>query len=115
GVPINEFNRINFGFGYQNTELKTGSYETLPKEIQIYLDDLGQKKRTDEFTFAFGWSYNSFDRYLFPTKGVSQGLGVNWALPGSDLEYYRLTYNFQAYRPIAYGFIGMVNTVLGYG
>jgi outer membrane protein insertion porin family len=119
-VPTSPTSRFNFGFGYQNTKLfipdrsVDGAGNVFPAlELGRFVDEYGTK--SDEVSVVFGWSQNTFDRYMFPTNGLSHGLSVSTTVPGSDLQYYRITYNMQYYKSLAYGFIFTSNAALGYG
>ncbi|MGH1486283.1 MAG: outer membrane protein assembly factor BamA [Cellvibrionaceae bacterium] len=63
-----------------------------------FLDKYGDSFNV--FTVDFGLSSSSFDRGVFPTKGISQRLNFELAVPGGDLEYYKLTYRGDVYIPV---------------
>lgn len=44
-----------------------------------------------------GWQRDSRNDYLMPTRGLYHRIGLEVVLPGSDLEYYRLNYDFEHY------------------
>jgi outer membrane protein insertion porin family len=117
-MPISPTSRISYGYGFQSTQLETSEVDPVtgggpPLEIQAFTNMYG--KRSDEISIALGWSQNSFDRYMFPQNGVSNSLSLSATVPGSDLQYYRLTYSFQLYKHLHKGFIFSFNTALGYG
>jgi outer membrane protein insertion porin family len=62
-----------------------------------------------------GWQRDSRNDFLMPTRGLYHRIGLEVVLPGSDLEYFRLNYNFEHYwliRP----WIGLKSAAeLGYG
>lgn len=62
--------------------------------LDIYGDNF------DVLTTDIGWSSSTFDRGIFPTKGLSQRLNLEVAIPGGDLEFYKLTYRGDWYLPI---------------
>ena len=62
-----------------------------------------------------GWSYNTLNRPVFPTSGMSHRVNGEIALPGSDVEYQKLTYDAQAYFPLAKDFVLRGYGKLGYG
>ncbi|HRE30668.1 MAG TPA: BamA/TamA family outer membrane protein, partial [Candidatus Berkiella sp.] len=41
--------------------------------------------------------------------------GATFSVPGSHLEYYRLSYSLQKYQSLSRGFIGMTSATIGYG
>ena len=94
--------------GYQT--LVTSSYTT-PEPVG-FLDKYGDSFNV--FTLDFGLSSSSFDRGLFPTKGVSQRLNLALAVPGGDLEYYKVTYRGDIYIPVTEGSSFRFGGRLGY-
>src|SRR5690606_34660724 len=46
---------------------------------------------------SFGWSYDSRNAFLFPTAGTRFGAVLNAAAPGSEVEYYVASLDFQKY------------------
>jgi len=65
---------------------------------QGFLDIYGNKFNT--LSLNFGWSNSTFNRGVFPTDGFSQRFNTEIALPLADLEFYKLSYNADAYFPI---------------
>lgn len=122
-IPLSTFSSASLGFGYQVTDLKVGGNPSLPLEIQAFLnpngdpayDFINSSQKYHEATIALGWSYNSLDRYIFPEKGFSQSISGMMSFPGSDLQYFRISYNAQYYKPLFSGFIGHLNANIGYG
>jgi outer membrane protein insertion porin family len=55
----------------------------------------------------FGWTYNSEDRYLMPTRGIvnQAGLEVGVSAFGQSLAYANISDSFSAYVPVTHGFI----------
>lgn len=77
----------------------------------------GQEFKGDFLTYNLnlGWSYNTLNRPIFPTTGTSHRVNAEIALPGSDVEYQKLTYDAQAYFPLGKNFIARGYGKLGYG
>ncbi len=87
-------------------------YEPCPNPIQY-----GKEFKGDFLTYNLnlGWSYNTLNRPVFPTSGMSHRVNGEIALPGSDVEYQKLTYDAQAYFPIGKDFVLRGYGKLGYG
>ena len=62
-----------------------------------------------------GWSRDTRNDYLLPTAGTFHSVGAEIALPGSDLEYYLLNYNFEHYMRLNPSLILKFGADLGYG
>ena len=58
---------------------------------------------------------SKLNRGLFPTAGHSQRLGVELGVPGSDLEYYKLSYDGQYFVQLSSELSLRFHTSLGYG
>ncbi|KAA8734386.1 outer membrane protein assembly factor BamA [Acinetobacter qingfengensis] len=67
------------------------------------------------YNLSLAWAYNSLNRPMFPTKGFYNKVNLDIALPGSDQEYQKITYDAQAYFPIGKGFVVHGYGKLGYG
>ncbi len=78
-----------------------GTYEPIP----VTEDILGEPGFLDVHGLVFNdlvaglsWRKSTLNRGVLATRGASQTLNVDVALPGGDLEYYRLTYDAQYYK-----------------
>lgn len=67
------------------------------------------------YNLNLGWSYNTLNRPIFPTSGMSHRVNAEMALPGSDVEYQKLTYDAQAFFPLGKDFVLRGYGKLGYG
>ncbi len=63
-----------------------------------FLDEFGDDFTT--LTFDLGWSKSTLNRGLFPTKGSSQRFSAEVAVPGGDLEFFKLIYTNDTYFPL---------------
>ncbi len=123
GIPISRYARMTWGAGYQNTTLKVGENAAIPQQIQDFInpsmtpgfDYANNNEDYDEFNVAFGISYNSFDRFVFPENGLSAGVSFTATIPGSDLQYYRTSVYGQYYKSLGAGFVGLLSANVGYG
>ncbi|WP_214648535.1 outer membrane protein assembly factor BamA [Acinetobacter terrae] len=89
------------------------------KEVvcDVPLVDFDNKFNGDFLTYNLnlGWSYNTLNRPVFPTNGMSHRVNAEIALPGSDVEYQKMTYDAQAFLPLPYDFVLRGYGKLGYG
>jgi len=111
GYPVSEIQRIGFGLGYENLDLQTGSFAS--QEISDFVAANGSD--FDVFNANVNWVKSTLNRGVFATRGTSQRLGVDIALPGSGLEYYKITYSGQHLRKLYRGLSLKLRTDLGYG
>ena len=144
GYPIDENQSISAGLNADNTKVTTGPYvstyirdyltshggkETrsekfcLDKTAQTsedcssWSDPLGTEFEGEFFTYNLnlGWSYNTLNRPMFPTSGMAHRINAEIALPGSDVEYQKITYDAQALFPLGKDFFIRGYGKLGYG
>ena len=66
-------------------------------------------------TFSASWSRFALNRGVLATRGTSQTLALEGTVPGSDLEYVKLTYDAQAFVPLGKHLTLRFKTTLGYG
>ncbi|MDE0842121.1 MAG: outer membrane protein assembly factor BamA [Porticoccaceae bacterium] len=109
--PVSEIERIGLGFGYENLALRTGSYASA--EIAEFVDENGTD--FDTINFNINWVRSTLNRGVFATRGTSQRLGVDISVPGSGLEYYKLTYAGQYFKGLTRSLTLKLRTDLGYG
>jgi outer membrane protein insertion porin family len=60
------------------------------------------------------WASDGKDSFFFPTKGTFQKAGIEIAVPGGDLTYYRANYQLQHFIPLNTKFTLMLNGEFGY-
>ena len=111
--PVGEEQRLQFGALVEQTSLGTGLFTS--DEISDFIATSG-----DEFVNvkALGhWSKTTLNHGLFPTAGGRYRIGGLVAVPGSDLEFYRLTLSGERYFPIGLGrrFALGLRSEIGYG
>lgn len=67
------------------------------------------------YNLNLAWGYSTLNRPIFATRGQSHRMGLEIALPGSDIEYQRLTYDGQFLKPLNDRYGMRFYTRLGYG
>lgn len=66
-------------------------------------------------TLDLSWSRFTLNRGILATRGSSQTLRFEATLPGSDVEYFKINYDAQAFRPLTKDLTLRFRTTLGYG
>src|SRR5690606_34680344 len=94
--PYSDTGRIGFGAGIETLKLDPGFFTSL--EILDFLAQNGDNYNM--FSANVQWSDSTLNRGVLPTNGRSHRVGFELTVPGSDLEYYKLTYAGNYYRPI---------------
>ena len=62
-----------------------------------------------------GWARDTRNDFYAPTAGMFNRISAEVALPGSDLEYYKLSYDFSKFWPINRALVVETRTSIGYG
>jgi outer membrane protein insertion porin family len=69
----------------------------------------------DTFTVSGSWIQSTLNRGQLATRGAAQSLSLELSIPGSDLEYFRVTYTGQVFVPISRSFTLRFRGEIGYG
>lgn len=109
--PIDETETISFALGYDQTDIELGSNPSVV--VNDFVARNGDSIAT--YTGNASWQRNTLNRGIFPTAGALQTVGLEMGLPGSDVGFYKLTYNAQRYFPVTQRWIGRGYARLGYG
>lgn len=111
GIPISEINRVRLALGYENTKLNLPTNNT----IQRYSDFVAREGRDfDTISLTLGWSSDSRDSSVLPTRGMSQSLSAEVAIPGGSLEYYKIRYKHSWFTPLSDSLTFALSGNLGY-
>ncbi len=78
-----------------------------------FLDQNGDAFNT--FTITTSWSQSTLNRGQLATRGASQSLALELAVPGSDVQFYKLSYNGQIFVPLTKSLTLRFRGELGYG
>ncbi len=109
GLPITDTSRAGLGFRYQYTKFTPGA-SLLAQDFALQNGDA-----FDDFILSASYTRDSRDSAIFPTEGSLQRLLAEIAIPGSDLQYYRITYRHRQYIPLTRRFTFLFRADLGYG
>ncbi len=123
GYPTSEISRLNFGIGFENVTI----YGSAPSPLEVWkLIDYNQQdyllygiNTQDEnflnFPFSISWRISTLNRGVFATQGSSHSVSAEVAVPGSELEYYKLKYEVQRYFPMTDTWTLRLRSDIGYG
>lgn len=111
GYPIDETKNINFSLGVDQTDITLGTLAS--QLVQNFVKEHG--KSITSYLGSVSWNYNSLNRGVFATDGASQRVALEFAVPPSDVNYFKLSYNGQFYFPLNDAFTLRLRTDLGYG
>lgn len=111
GLPIGETQRINFGITFDWTNITQGAFAA--REISDFIEKNGEK--AINYKFNLSWLSSTLNRGLFADRGSQQNLGIELAVPGSDLQFFKVTYSGERFFPITRSWTLRLRTELGYG
>ncbi len=121
--PITDYQRLRFGFAIQQAELITSQFSS--RQALEWVTSNGEPldipgdgffgTSVKSLEFNTGWSYESRNRFLFPTRGTRFGINLTAAVPGSEVEYYVAAVDFAKYIPLWGRWIFKINADLAFG
>ncbi|TDJ18471.1 MAG: outer membrane protein assembly factor BamA [Gammaproteobacteria bacterium] len=111
GIPISEFNTVDFSIRPQRTKFEPGPDPS--DEVSAFEAVTGGEYVT--YTLSAGWANDTRDSFLLPTKGSLTSFVADVATPGGDLTYYKLTFRYQQIIDLTRLFAFRFDTELGYG
>ncbi|KAB7627966.1 outer membrane protein assembly factor BamA [Alkalilimnicola sp. S0819] len=111
GIPVTEYDTLHLGVAYENLELELG--DEASQHIKDWVDENGDD--FDMLKASVSWSRDTRNRAIFPTRGGVQKLGAEVTVPGSDLEFYKLSYSNKRYFPLLDSLTLSVEGAIGYG
>ncbi len=112
GIPISEINRIRLAFGYENTQLNLPSNSTI-SSYKKFVADEGDS--FDTWTMTLSWSSDTRDNSILPTRGTSQSISAEVAIPVGSLQYYKVRYRHKWFHPVTDSLTLSLGGNLGYG
>lgn len=111
GIPISETDSISAGVTAENSNLKL--YPGLsPQRFFDFANEFGYNNNT--YKVSSGWARDTRDSLTYPTRGWLQSVGVEATLPVTNLKFYKLSYQGQAFLPIYADFVYGLNVELGF-
>lgn len=115
GIPLSEFNSLGFNAEVKHTGISATSLSST--QITDYIAKNGSSFNV--LDLSGGWTHDTLDKPLFSHSGGQQRISLMGTVPGSDLDYYKLTYKHQHYFPLSNDFtfrlLGEVDYADGYG
>ncbi len=109
GIPISEYDRIFSGVSFERNTINL--LDTPPQAYTNFVNAYGSK--TNSFIFNLGWSKDTRDSAIAPTKGNYTKLSGN--VSTMDLRYYMLSAQEQYYLPLGRSFTLAFNGLYDWG
>jgi len=109
GVPITEFDRIFVGVNYENNNINLRNQP--PRAYQDFVGEYG--KTTNALQFNAGWSKDTRDSGLAPTRGSYTRVSAD--ISALKLSYYMLSAQQQTYWPLGRDYTLAFNGTVDWG
>ncbi len=110
GYPIAEDDQINFGLTADRTRITT--FEDSPSQYKDFCDDF-DCSGVNSLIASAGWSRDKRDSVINTRKGTYQRVHGEVALPGLDIQYGKISYQYQHWFPIGRDYALMLNGDIG--
>ena len=112
GIPITETDSIIAGLRVEHTSISL--FSDSPPIYYDFVNRFGDN--TNSYIVSGGWSRDTRDDILYPSKGRLQSALLEVGLPVGDLPYYKATYVHQWFTPVPYvtDLILMLRGEIGY-
>ncbi len=111
GIPLSEYDFLRATVGYENTKIR--QTVNTPVEISDFVAANGNQY--DEFLLNLRFQHDTRNRSIFAESGNLQSLSLKIALPGSDLEYWKLNYKTIFLHPFTQYLILSLRSDIAYG
>ena len=109
GIPISEYATVRAGVGYEDTALST--FANSSTQILQFAVDNGTHYQT--FDARTGVTRDTRNRTFFADQGMLNQFDIDITVPGSDLQFYRMSYQHQQYVKLFFGTFLELNGRLG--
>lgn len=97
GIPLSEYLTLRAGVGLDETAIETFPDSTSDQVLQFVVEN---GTRFMNFQLRTGISFDTRNRTFFADRGAMHSLSLDLSVPGSDIEFYNLSYRGQQYVPI---------------
>lgn len=111
GLPVSEFNDFKMGAVFDHTKLRTAYFTA--QEVFDFIDSEGDTYNSYRLNASF--RHDTRNRALFPDRGMLHSVGLQVALPFSDIDYYKLQYKLQWLYPLITDYILLLKGQFAYG
>ena len=113
GVPLSEFNTLSLGYGFSHIKILTGLITS--RDVTLFLEEHDGQTSFNSLTLNTSFSHDTRNRTVFATAGSQQSIGMNMTVPGSDLEYFKISYITNTYVGVTSATTLLLRSNLAYG
>ncbi|MDP7518172.1 MAG: outer membrane protein assembly factor BamA [Arenicellales bacterium] len=109
-IPMSEYNALSFSAAFEQIDLE----ENLNTPLE-YISFIDLRPNNTNFNLTTGFSKDTRDSIFFPKTGFYRRISGEAAIPGSDLEYYKVSLRGSWYRRLAGRLVFNLRGDVGYG
>lgn len=112
GIPVTEFQNFNVGFGYESTKINSNpSFRS--EQVDAFISREGDDFNVLRLSGSF--AYDTRNRALLPDRGVVHRIRAQAAIPGGDLQFYKVDYDSHWYYPLSEDYTLALQGQIAYG
>lgn len=108
--PLSEFSSFGWGLAYEQIDL-----EETPETPPEFAGFIAAFPSSDNYKLTSNLTRDTRDDFFFPTEGSLFRLGLEFAVPSSDLEYYKLSARAAWFRSLTSRYVLKGGLEVGYG
>ena len=109
-IPMSEHNALSLSVAVEDIHVQ--STTSTPPEYRSFIDRYPDNLN---FNLSTGFSKDTRDSIFFPRRGSFRRISAELAIPGSDLEYYKVSLRGSWYRQLVGRLILNARGEIGYG
>jgi outer membrane protein insertion porin family len=114
GIPLSEFNTLSLGYGLSHIKIIPSTINP-SVDVTLFLAQNDGQTRFNSLTFNTSFSHDTRNRTVFANAGSQQTIGMNMTVPGSDLEYYKISYITNTYIGVTSATTLLLRSNVAYG
>lgn len=112
GFPLSEIDSSRISVGYENSNIVLGT-SLVSQDVVDFVAENGDQY--GYFPIVYSWTRDSRDRRILATRGGTTRFSTEVAVPGGDLEYYKVNLQHLQYFPVSKRITLLAKINLGYG
>ncbi len=112
GFPLSEIDSSRITVGYENSKIVLGD-SLVSQDVVDFVAENGDQY--GYFPAIYSWTRDSRNRRILATRGGTTRFSTEVAIPGGDLEYYKVNLQHLQYFPVSKRITLLTKINLGYG
>lgn len=114
GIPLTEFSTLGLGYGYSYIKIIPSAINP-STDVTEFIESQNGQTAFNSLTLNASFSHDTRDRTIFASRGSQHIIGMNMTIPGSELEYYKVSYRGKTFIGITSATTLLLRTNLAFG